>query len=278
MLCMQAPIFATRIIGAGPNSSGPRKGRTATIMASRLIGKTAIVTAAAQGMGRAAALAFAAEGAQVIATDINTSVLAELDGMPGLTTRRLDVCDPADIAAFAAESPTPSVLLNCAGFVHAGTVLDCDEEAFDRSVTLNVRSMYRMIRAFLPGMLEAGGGSIINMASVASSIIGAPNRFIYGTTKAAVVGLTKSIAADYVTRGLRVNAICPGTVDSPSLHERMRALGDYETARAAFIARQPMGRLGTAEEVAALAVFLAADESAFMTGQAIAIDGGWTNV
>lgn len=278
MLCMQAPMIAARFIGAGPNPAGPRKGRTATVMASRLNGKTAIVTAAAQGMGRAAALAFAAEGAQVIATDINTVLLAELEGTPGLTTRRLDVCDPADIAVFAAESPTPSVLLNCAGFVHAGTVLDCDEEAFDRSVTLNVRSMYRMIRAFLPGMLEAGGGSIINMASVASSIIGAPNRFIYGTTKAAVIGLTKSVAADYVTRGLRVNAICPGTVDSPSLHDRMRALGDYETARAAFIARQPMGRLGTAEEVAALAVFLAADESAFMTGQALAIDGGWTNV
>jgi 2-keto-3-deoxy-L-fuconate dehydrogenase len=246
-------------------------------MAARLHGKTAIVTAAAQGMGRAAALAFAAEGARVIATDINDALLAELADVPGVTPQRLDVCDPAAIAAFAAATPAPSVLFNCAGYVHAGTILDCGEDAFDQSVTLNVRSMYRMIRAFLPGMLEAGGGSIINMASVASSIIGAPNRFIYGTTKAAVVGLTKSVAADYVTRGVRVNAICPGTVDSPSLHDRMRALGDYDTARAAFIARQPMGRLGTAEEVAALAVFLAADESAFMTGQAIAIDGGWSN-
>ncbi|PWC35778.1 SDR family oxidoreductase [Azospirillum sp. TSO35-2] len=246
-------------------------------MAARLKGKTAIVTAAAQGMGRAAALAFAAEGARVVATDINDGLLAEIAGVEGITTRRLDVCDPAAITAFAAEQPAPSVLFNCAGYVHAGSILDCDEDAFDFSVTLNVRSMYRMIRAFLPGMLEAGGGSIVNMASVASSIIGAPNRFIYGTTKAAVVGMTKSVAADYVTRGVRVNAICPGTVDSPSLHDRMRALGDYDTARAAFIARQPMGRLGTAEEVAALAVYLASDESSFMTGQAIAIDGGWSN-
>ena len=204
-------------------------------------------------------------------------LLAELAGTPGITTRRLDVCDPAAIRAFAAEVPAPSVLFNCAGYVHAGTVLDCSEDDFDVAVTLNVRSMYRMIRAFLPGMLEAGGGSIINMSSVASSLIGAPNRFIYGTTKAAVIGLTKSVAADYVTRGIRVNAICPGTVDSPSLHDRMRAMGDYDTARAAFIARQPMGRLGTAAEVAKLAVYLASDDSSFMTGQAIAIDGGWTN-
>ncbi|CAO3403263.1 SDR family oxidoreductase [Azospirillum palustre] len=246
-------------------------------MTARLQGKTAIVTAAGQGMGRAAALAFAEEGAGVIATDVNEGLLAELSGIPGIVTRRLDVCDPAAIRAFAAEVPAPSVLFNCAGYVHAGTVLECDEDAFDFAVTLNVRSMYRMIRAFLPGMLEAGGGSIVNMSSVASSIIGAPNRFIYGTTKAAVIGLTKSVAADYVTRGIRVNAICPGTVDSPSLHDRMRALGDYDTARAAFIARQPMGRLGTAEEVAKLAVYLASDESSFMTGQAIAIDGGWTN-
>ncbi|MBP2308490.1 SDR family oxidoreductase [Azospirillum melinis] len=246
-------------------------------MTARLQGKTAIVTAAAQGMGRAAALAFAEEGASVVATDINDGLLAELSGIPGIVTRRLDVCDPAAIRAFAAEVPAPSVLFNCAGFVHAGTVLECDEDAFDFAVTLNVRSMYRMIRAFLPGMLEGGGGSIVNMSSVASSIIGAPNRFIYGTTKAAVIGLTKSVAADYVTRGIRVNAICPGTVDSPSLHDRMRALGDYDTARAAFIARQPMGRLGTAEEVAKLAVYLASDESSFMTGQPIAIDGGWTN-
>lgn len=246
-------------------------------MAGRLNGKTAIVTAAAQGMGKAAALAFAAEGAQVIATDINEGLLAAMHGLPGITPRRLDVCDPSAIIAFAGEVPAPSILFNCAGYVHAGTILDCDEAAFEFSVALNVRSMYRMIRAFLPGMLEAGGGSIINMASVASSVIAAPNRFIYGTTKAAVVGLTKSVAADYVTRGIRVNAICPGTVDSPSLHDRMRALGDYETARAAFVARQPMGRLGTAEEIAALAVYLASDEAGFMTGQAITVDGGWSN-
>ncbi|KJV10348.1 oxidoreductase [Elstera litoralis] len=246
-------------------------------MAGRLHGKTAIITAAAQGMGKAAALAFAAEGAEVIATDINDGLLAAMHGLPGITPRRLDVCDPAAIIAFAGEVPAPSILFNCAGYVHAGTIMDCDEAAFEFSVALNVRAMYRMIRAFLPGMLEAGGGSIINMASVASSVIAAPNRFIYGTTKAAVVGLTKSVAADYVTRGIRVNAICPGTVDSPSLHDRMRALGDYETARAAFIARQPMGRLGTAEEIAALAVYLASDEAGFMTGQAITVDGGWSN-
>ena len=247
-------------------------------MTGRLTGKTAIVTAAGQGMGKATALAFAAEGAQVIATDINETLLGDLAGIAGITPRRLDVCDPAAITDFAANTPVPNILFNCAGYVHAGTILDCDEAAFDFSVTLNVRSMYRMIRALLPGMIAAGGGSIINMASVASSVIAAPNRFIYGTTKAAVVGLTKSVAADYVTQGIRANAICPGTVDSPSLHDRMRAQGDYETARAAFIARQPMGRLGTAEEIAALAVYLASDESGFMSGQAITVDGGWSNI
>ncbi|GFZ81835.1 oxidoreductase [Elstera cyanobacteriorum] len=247
-------------------------------MTGRLTGKTAIVTAAGQGMGKATALAFAAEGAQVIATDINETLLGDLAGIAGITPRRLDVCDPAAIAAFAKDAPAPQILFNCAGYVHAGTILECDEAAFDFSVTLNVRSMYRMIRALLPGMIAAGGGSIINMASVASSVIAAPNRFIYGTTKAAVVGLTKSVAADFVTKGIRANAICPGTVDSPSLHDRMRAQGDYETARAAFIARQPMGRLGTAEEIAALAVYLASDESGFMSGQAITVDGGWSNI
>ncbi len=247
-------------------------------MTGRLTGKTAIVTAAGQGMGKATALAFAAEGAQVIATDINETLLGNLAGIAGITPRRLDVCDPAAITAFAANTPVPNILFNCAGYVHTGTILDCDEAAFDFSVTLNVRSMYRMIRALLPGMIAAGGGSIINMASVASSVIAAPNRFIYGTTKAAVVGLTKSVAADFVTKGIRANAICPGTVDSPSLHDRMRAQGDYETARAAFIARQPMGRLGTAEEIAALAVYLASDESGFMSGQAITVDGGWSNI
>lgn len=247
-------------------------------MTGRLTGKTAIVTAAGQGMGKATALAFAAEGAQVIATDINETLLGDLAGITGITPRRLDVCDPAAITDFAANTPVPNILFNCAGYVHAGTILDCDEAAFDFSVTLNVRSMYRMIRALLPGMIAASGGSIINMASVASSVIAAPNRFIYGTTKAAVVGLTKSVAADFVTKGIRANAICPGTVDSPSLHDRMRAQGDYETARAAFIARQPMGRLGTAEEIAALAVYLASDESGFMSGQAITVDGGWSNI
>lgn len=247
-------------------------------MTGRLTGKTAIVTAAGQGMGKATALAFAAEGAQVIATDINETLLGDLAGIAGITPRRLDVRDPAAITDFAANTPVPNILFNCAGYVHAGTILDCDEATFDFSVTLNVRSMYRMIRALLPGMIAAGGGSIINMASVASSVIAAPNRFIYGTTKAAVVGLTKSVAADFVTKGIRANAICPGTVDSPSLHDRMRAQGDYETARAAFIARQPMGRLGTAEEIAALAVYLASDESGFMSGQAITVDGGWSNI
>lgn len=247
-------------------------------MTGRLTGKTAIVTAAGQGMGKATALAFAAEGAQVIATDINETLLGNLAGITGITPRRLDVCDPAAITAFAANTPVPNILFNCAGYVHAGTILECDEAAFDFSVTLNVRSMYRMVRALLPGMIVAGGGSIINMASVASSVIAAPNRFIYGTTKAAVVGLTKSVAADFVTKSIRANAICPGTVDSPSLHDRMRAQGDYETTRAAFIARQPMGRLGTAEEIAALAVYLASDESGFMSGQAITVDGGWSNI
>ena len=246
-------------------------------MTDRLQGKTAVVTAAAQGIGRASVLAMAREGAKVIATDLDKEKLGGFDGVGGVETRQLDVLDPGAISAFAAEVGAPHVLFNCAGYVHQGTILECDEAAFDFSVDLNMRAMYRMIRAFLPGMLENGGGSIVNMASVASSVIAAPNRFIYGATKAAVVGMTKSVALDYVTRGIRANAICPGTVDSPSLHDRMRALGDYETARAAFIARQPMGRLGTPEEVGELVVFLASDEAAFMTGNAITIDGGWSN-
>lgn len=246
-------------------------------MTGRLDGLTAVVTAAAQGIGRASVLAMAREGASVVATDLDAGKLEGLAGVRGVTTRRLDVLDAQAIADFAADTPAPDILFNCAGYVHNGTVLDCDEAAFDFSVALNVRAAYRMIRAFLPGMLERGSGSIINMASVASSVIGAPNRFIYGTTKAAVIGMTKSVAVDYVTRGIRANAICPGTVDSPSLHDRMRALGDYETARAAFIARQPMGRLGTPEEVAELVVYLASADASFMTGNAITIDGGWTN-
>lgn len=246
-------------------------------MADRLKGKRAIVTAAGQGIGAAAALAFAREGAQVVATDINETALESLAGTPGIVTARLDVCDPEAILAFAAAQEAPSILFNCAGFVHHGTILDCTEEDFEFSVTLNMRSMYRMSRAFLPAMIEAGGGSIVNMASVVSSTIAAPNRFVYGATKAGVIGLTKAIAADFITKGIRANAICPGTIESPSLQGRMRALGDYDAARASFIARQPMGRLGTAEEVANLAVFLASDESSLMTGQAVGVDGGWSN-
>jgi 2-keto-3-deoxy-L-fuconate dehydrogenase len=246
-------------------------------MTDRLAGKTAVVTAAAQGMGRAAALAFAREGARVIATDVNMDVLSGIAG-PSIEVRRLDVLSPEAIAAFAADIPTPQVLFNCAGVVHGGSILECTEEDWDFAFSLNARAQFRMIKALLPGMIDAGGASIVNMASVASSVVGVPNRFVYGASKAAVIGLTKAVAADFVTRGIRCNAICPGTVDSPSLHERMRAQGDYETARKAFIARQPMGRLGTAEEVAELCVFLASDESAFMTGTISVIDGGWTNV
>lgn len=243
----------------------------------RLAGKTAFCTASGAGIGLATARAFAAEGARVIATDLNADALGAL-AADGIETHRLDVLDGAAVSALAAQVGAVDILFNCAGFVHAGTILECDEEAFDVSVNLNVKSLWRVTRAFLPAMLDAGGGSIVNIASVASSIIAAPNRFIYGATKAAVIGMTKSVAADYVTRGIRCNAICPATVESPSLEARMRAQGDYEAARAAFIARQPMGRLGKPEEIAALAVYLASDEAAFMTGQAISIDAGWTNV
>lgn len=246
-------------------------------MTGRLQGRTAIVTAAGQGMGHAAVLALHREGARVLATDIDAAKLDTLADIAGVTARRLDVLDPQAIRSFAEETEAPDILFNCAGFVHHGAILDCEEDAFDFSVNLNLRAMYRMIRAFLPGMIDRGGGSIINMASVASTVIAAPNRFIYGTTKAAVIGLTKSVALDYVGKGVRVNAICPGTIESPSLQDRMRSLGDYEEARAGFIARQPMGRLGTAEEVAELVVYLASKESAFMTGNAIVIDGGWAN-
>lgn len=243
----------------------------------RLEGKRAFVTAAGAGIGLATARAFAAEGAEVIATDIDPAALAPLAQM-GMTTRGLDVTDPEQVAAAAAEAGAVDILFNCAGFVHHGTIMDCDRSAWDFSVALNVTGPYTVTRALLPAMLAAGGGSIINVASVASSLIAAPNRFVYGVTKAAVIGMTKSIAADYVTQGIRCNAICPGTVDSPSLADRLRATGDEAAARAAFAARQPMGRLGRPEEIAALAVYLASAESAFVTGQAIAIDGGWTNV
>ena len=241
----------------------------------RLAGKTALVTAAGQGIGRATALAMAADGATVFATDINAETLASLDGIDGITTFMLDVLDHASVAEGVGRAK-PDILFNCAGYVHHGSILDSTDEEWNFGFDLNVRSMYWTSREAIPGMLERGGGSIINISSVASSVIGAPNRFIYGATKAAVVGLTKAIASDYITSGLRCNAICPGTVDSPSLHERLSATGDYEAAKTAFIARQPMGRLGTAEEIAALAVYLASDESAFVTGQAINIDGGWT--
>ena len=246
-------------------------------MTGRLEGKTAVITAAGQGMGRTTVLAFLREGARVWATDIDAAKLETLRDHAGVTVRRLDVLKVEEIKDFSAEIDAPDILFNCAGFVHNGSILDCDEDAFDFSVNLNIRAMYRMIRAFLPGMIARGGGSIVNMASVASTVIAAPNRFIYGTTKAAVIGLTKSVALDYVGQGIRANAICPGTVESPSLQDRMRALGDYDQARAGFIARQPMGRLGTAEEVAELVVYLASNESAFMTGNAVVIDGGWAN-
>ncbi|AYV48887.1 NAD(P)-dependent oxidoreductase [Caulobacter flavus] len=240
----------------------------------RLSGKTALVTAAAQGIGKASAELFAREGARVIATDLNEGLLAGVEGCEG---RRLDVLDPDAITALAAELGAIDVLFNCAGYVHAGTILDCDERAWALSNDLNVTAQYRAIRAFLPAMLAAGGGSIVNMASVASSIKGVPNRFAYGATKAAVIGLTKAVAADFVGQGVRCNAICPGTVDTPSLNQRLADTGDYEAAHKAFTARQPMGRLGKPEELAQLALYLASDESAFTTGQIHIIDGGWIN-
>lgn len=247
-------------------------------MSNRLADKVAVVTAAADGIGRATALAFAREGARVIATDINEARLASLSEIPRIETRLLDVRDKEAIALFAREAPPVDILFNCAGYVHHGTILDCDEDAFDFSCDLNVRGIYRMIRAFLPGMIAKGAGSIINMASVASSIIGAPNRFVYGTTKAAVIGLTKAISADFLPQGVRANAVCPGTVDTPSLEGRIGAQGDVEEARRAFLARQPTGRLGTPEEIAELIVYLASDESTFMSGAALVVDGGWSNV
>lgn len=240
-----------------------------------LEGKTALVTAAGQGIGRISALAFASAGAKVIATDINEDALSDLSATDGITTRRMDVTRPGEVAAVLADCDAPNVLFNCAGFVHAGNILESTEEEWDFAFELNVKAMYRLSKAVLPEMLAMGGGSIINMSSVASSLKGVPNRFVYCASKAAVIGMTKAIAADYVTQGIRCNAICPGTVDTPSLHDRLRATGDYDAAMRDFIARQPMGRIGTADEIAALAVYLASDASAFTTGQTHIIDGGW---
>ncbi|WP_175890257.1 SDR family oxidoreductase [Burkholderia cepacia] len=253
----------------------------------RLQGKRALVTAAGQGIGRATALRFASEGADVLATDINEAALVRLEADAEragsrLATRRLDVTDAQDVAALAANECAFDVLFNCAGYVHHGSILDCDDDAWAFSLNLNVTSMYRLIRALLPAMLEAGGASIINMASAASSVKGVPNRFVYGTTKAAVIGLTKAVAADFVERGIRCNAICPGTIESPSLEQRiadqarMRDVSADEV-RQAFVARQPIGRIGTADEVAALALYLASDEASFTTGAIHLIDGGWSN-
>ncbi len=243
----------------------------------RLSGKTALVTAAGQGIGRASALMMAREGARVVATDVNEATLAELTA-EGLETRVLNVRDPASIAAAVAAVGAPHVLFNCAGFVAAGTILDCDADQWAFSMDLNMTAMYRMCKAFLPGMIANGGGSIINMASVAGSVIAAPNRFVYGATKAGVIGLTKSIAADFVSKGIRANAICPGTVESPSLDQRLRDTGDYAVAKAAFVSRQPIGRIGQPEEIAALVTYLASDESSYTTGVAHVIDGGWANI
>lgn len=243
-------------------------------MSGRLAGKVAVVTAAAHGIGRASAALFAAEGATVHAVDIDEAALA---GLSASETHRADLTDAQAIVGLPASIGPVDILFNCAGYVHSGSILDCDEDAWAFSNSLNVTAMYRMIRAFLPAMLERGAGSIVNMSSICSAVKGIPGRFAYGTTKAAVIGLTKSVAADFVASGIRCNAICPGTVDTPSLQQRLRDTGDYEAAREAFVARQPMGRLGRPEEIAALALYLASDESAFTTGAIHIVDGGWIN-
>ena len=243
-------------------------------MTKTLEGKTVLITAAGQGIGRASALAFAAAGANVYASDINEQALAELPKLPNLTAVKLDVLDEAAVNAAVEKIGQVDILFNCAGVVHGGSILEMKDSDLDFAFDLNVRAMIRTIRAVLPGMLERKDGAIINMSSVASSIKGVPNRFAYGVTKAAVIGLTKHVAADYVTQGIRCNAICPGTVESPSLQDRMRAQGNYDEARAAFIARQPMGRLESPEEIADLAVYIAG--ATYTSGQAFAIDGGWT--
>jgi 2-dehydro-3-deoxy-L-fuconate 4-dehydrogenase len=245
-------------------------------MSGRLAGKTAFITAAGQGMGRAAAIAFAREGATVWGTDLKSGLLDELEGIAGIVSRQLDATDERAIEQLAAEVGAIDVLMNCAGFVHHGNILDCTPSDWDFSMNVNVRSMYLVTRAFLPGMLAKKSGSIINMASIASSLRGLPNRLVYGTSKAAVIGLTKAIAADYVKQGIRCNAVCPGTIDTPSLVERINALPDPLQARKDFISRQPMGRLGTVEDMVPLFIYLASDESAFATGTTFCIDGGMT--
>ena len=245
-------------------------------MAGRLAGKTAFITAAGQGMGQAAALAFAREGARVWATDINAAALKAVDGKEGIRTGALDVTDEQAIQKTSKDVGDIDILFNCAGIVHHGSILDASVRDWDQAFAVNVRSMFLVSRAFLPGMLKKGRGSIINMASVASSIRGLPNRCVYGASKAAVIGLTKSIAADYVGKGIRCNAVCPGTVDTPSLQQRINAFADPVQARKDFVARQPMGRLGTVDDITGLLVFLASDESLFATGNAYSIDGGMT--
>ena len=242
----------------------------------RLQGKTALVTAAGQGIGRASALAMAAEGANVWATDVNPALLESYQGVANVQTEVLNVMDKGAIQSLVARLPALDILFNCAGFVHNGSILQASDEEWDFAFNLNVRSQFWAIQAVLPKMLAKGGGSIINMASVASSVRGLPNRFVYGASKAAVIGLTKAVAADFVTQGIRCNAICPGTVDTPSLHDRINAYEDPEQARKNFVARQPMGRLAQAHEIAPIVVFLASDESIFATGNAYAIDGGMT--
>ena len=247
-------------------------------MAGRLAGKTALVTAAGAGIGRTTALAFAREGARVIATDVNRGLLDQFAGIKGVETRRLDVLDDGAVRACAAEIGPLDVLFNCAGFVHHGNIIDCTDQDWEFAFNLNVRAMYVMIKAALPAMLanaeKSGGASIINISSIASSVQGLPNRFAYGASKAAVIGLTKSVAKDFIKQGIRCNAVCPGTIDTPSLQERINALPDPVQARKGFIARAPMGRLGTAEEIAEFLVYLGSDESRFATGQAFVIDGG----
>ena len=246
-------------------------------MTGRLNGKTAIVTAAAQGIGRACAIALAKEGAKVFATDIREDLLATLGKeQAGIEAFKLNVLEPNEIEAAAARVGTPDILLNCSGYVHAGTIMETTDKDWDFSFDLNVKAHFHMTKAFMPGWLARGNGTVINIASAASSIKGVANRYAYGATKAAVIGMTKALAADFTTKGIRVNAICPGTVDSPSLTARLQATGDYEKAKAAFISRQPMARMADAAEIGHLAVYLASDESAFVTGQTFVIDGGWS--